>query len=680
MNIITQDKTKSRVVNTNREVKLKPITAKGKQRYCYIGTLNPFIIVSTLLPLLSKDLEVDKKIVYALLSDRYNNSLTCKEICMLMNGIYATQYGSYVAIRDLEEDKINEYIKEYQAHRYKTHNARTSKAYKVKHLSDLIVNTVICLVDTPFRELYKKMVVETDKESFELLDEEYETPKRNCQELQDISDHWYLTLQRNNTPKVEKPTRLRREWASQTVTFRALLDDIEKEMDRALKVLEVMFPTVEGGQRDYIIDKLYKHYEEGVDVLGNTIEVKIEGDLGSREVVSGSKWNGMYEVLANTSYISTPFYPYFLTYSFYQTPPTPPLPTTKYHPPSEYTYNPYPCTTLPLTNTPTLSKFLLPFSTTSLINAYDYRLKNHPYVIHNYNTLALKLLSSYQPINDLEKRCKQVMIGTGKAFPLSYLRTSTCPRVYAEGKDNLFYCPTRMRQEICKDLGLREWDMKSCHTYILLGLYEKSFPILKEMIESNSIWKKYEEYFTSNNCIFNKQVVKAFHYATILGGGTNAYLEAIKKLEKEGVTLTEEEALQIINTYKKHPVVKEMKSFINKWAYKNKEVTYPNGESHKVIQAKSFFDTQTKKRVIDYSESNVLQVFSGLLRAWERVLISYVGLSHPEAFTILLHQHDGITVMEDSNDAFELAQEAMREISILCFPNLTKPIELEIKL
>ena len=123
-----------------------------------------------------------------------------------------------------------------------------------------------------------------------------------------------------------------------------------------------------------------------------------------------------------------------------------------------------------------------------------------------------------------------------------------------------------------------------------------------------------------------------------------------------------------------------MKAVINKWGYLNTSVTYPTGESHTIILPTTIIDRETGKKVRDFTNSNTLQVFSGLLRAWEMVLISYVGLSHPEAFSILLHQHDGITVVEHLPNAFELAQEALTEISVICFPNLSKPIKLEIKL
>lgn len=692
MNIITQSKTKYKLVNTNKDIKLKPITTKGKHRYCYIGSMNPLIIINSLLPLIAKHLKIDLRTLLALLSDDKHNILTAKETCMLLEGEPVTKYGSYVSALSLSKWKSEESIKEFQSHRYTTHNARTSMTYNVKHLSDLMVQIVIHLVDTPFEELYKKLVVELDKESFELLTEDYVKPKRNSESLQAASDHWFLTLQRNNTPEVERATRTRREWANQTLTFRTELGYKDTEMEKALEALYMLFPTLTGGQLNYVVDKLHQHYVEGKDIsidlginLGKVRTDSAEGEVGAsvEQDISISKSRvsknsggkcGMYGILSNTSYISTSLYLYTLTYNFIQPPLTP---TTTFTQPSLYNYNPNPCTTLPLT--PSITK-PTSFSLSNLVKAYDYRLQHHPYTIHNYNTLALKLLSSYEPKSDLEKRCKQVMIGTGKAFPLSYLRLSSCPRVYAEGKDNLFYCPTVMRQEICKDLGLREWDMKSCHTYILLGLYGKSFPVLKKMVNSKSIWKEYEEYFISKGCVFNKQVVKAFHYATVLGGGTQAYKHSLKKLVKEGVILIQEEAEQYIGVYKKHPVVREMKSFINKWGYSTKKVTYPTNETHSVIPPRVLLDVNTGKKVRDFTQSNVLQVFSGLLRAWERVLISYVGLSHPEAFTILLHQHDGITVLEDLPNAFDLAQKAMREISLICFPHLSKPIELEIKL
>lgn len=686
MTIITQNKTKYKLVNTNKDIKLKPITAKGKHRYCYIGTANPLVIVNSLLPLIAEYLKVDLRTLLAIISDSKHNVLTAKETCMLLDGEPVTKYGSYVSALSLGKWKSEESIKEFQSHRYTTHNARTSMTYNVKHLSDLMVQIVIHLIDTPFEELYRKLVVELDKESFKLLTEDYVKPKRNSESLQAVSDHWFLTLQRNNTPEVERATRTRREWANQTLTFRTKLGYKETEMEKALDALSMLFPTLTGGQLDYVIDRLYQHYIEGKDISvdwNRNIKCSTKGEVGelscsnSKERLSnnnGSKC-GMYGILSSTLYISSPLYLYTLTYNYIQ--PFFITPTSTYTPLSPYNYNLHPCTTLPLAPSTTKPS---PFSTSNLVKAYDYRLQHHPYTIHNYNTLALKLLSSYEPKSDLEKRCKQVMVGTGKAFPLSYLKLSSCPRVYAEGKDNLFYCPTVMRQEICKDLGLKEWDMKSCHTYILLGLYGKSFPVLKKMVNSNSIWKEYEEYFISKECVFNKQVVKAFHYATVLGGGVNAYKHSLKKLVKEGVILTKEETEQYISVYKKHPVVREMKSFINKWGYSTKRVTYPTGETHSIIPPRILLDQNTGKKVRDFTQSNVLQVFSGLLRAWERVLISYVGLSHPEAFTILLHQHDGITVLEDLPNAFDLAQEAMKEISRICFPNLSKPIELEIKL
>lgn len=679
MTIVTRKRAKYKEVNINTDKKLKPTTTKGKGRYVRIGTLNPLFLVKALLPYALEGMDVDMETLFALVSDDKHNVLTSKEACMLIEGIPASKYNKYVAAMCLNKWEQEQSIKEYREHKYTTHNARTSKASNVKHLSDLMAGIVIQLVDTPFGELYEKLVMDYDDETFEMLPERYEMPKRSNKDLQEISDRWFLTLQRNNTPEVERETRTHRERTTQALTFRRLLDKKDRRMDRALTALEFLFPTLKGGQRSYIIDRLYKHFIEGRElntketneVTQVVIEAQGRTENISKEQKEGDKQRGIYGIPNDIRYTSTSLYIYTLTYLLSQPPLTP---TTKYSPPPSYVYNPYPCTTLPPTK-PSYQIPGFPINTSSLINTYNFYFKSNPHTINTYNTLALKFLSSYEPSNDLERRCKQVMLGTGKAFPISYLRLSTCPRIYAEGKDNLFYCPTPLRHATCVDLGLREWDMKSCHTNILLGLYPYSFPILKGMTERNSIWKEYEEYFTSQACVFNKQVVKRFHYATILGGGTEAYKDSIRKLRNEGIVLTQEEAEELITTYKKHPLVKEMKSFINKWGYNNRKVTYPNGETHKVSLPKA----SNNKRV-NYEESNVLDIFSGLLRAWEMVLISYVGLSHPEAFTILLHQHDGITVVEHENNAFDLAQGAMQEISKICFPNLSKPIELEIKL
>ena len=317
--------------------------------------------------------------------------------------------------------------------------------------------------------------------------------------------------------------------------------------------------------------------------------------------------------------------------------------------------------------------------TESLIKSYEYYLRSHPEVVSRYNEIAVRYLMGYEAKDGIEKRCRQVMIGTGKAFPLSYMRVSECPRVYGEGRDNLFYCPTGMRQEISKELGLREWDIVSCHTNILLGIYGEEFKVLGGMIERGKIWVEYEEYFRERGVVYNKGVVKAMHYATVLGGGEKAYREAIKRLKREGIEIGGEED-KVIEVYKKHPVVREMKGFINRWGYRNegKEVIYPNGERH-IVRGPKVVKVNGKK-VRDYRESNVLKVFSGILRAWEMVLIGYVGLSNPQAFTVILHQHDGVTVVEREENAFELAQRAMGEISKICFPKLKREIRLEIKL
>lgn len=644
-------------------------TTDRNNKYCASAASQPFQVIGTLY-LQARDKYKSKKSDYykpilQLTSDINKVTLTSKDNCMILQGIPVTMYGTYKSGEDIKAWKENNIIKDYTEPHHLTHHARTVETSGEKGTSDLIFNIIKDVIETSDAELHDNLLQPIIDKYIEITKDHPKSQKSNPNE-QYYVDMIYALEYRDI---VDKEAYHQDKQIRNMMALKRKIDKNPNKFESALELLSTLFPLRQGGSRNYIVDKLYNYLkpdgreEISQQSIGKTVDAS--GTLSTQDI----------NININSSIIESDIYEIQKCIPYIET-------TTTNNIPTEYPVN-NPCTSLPLvlsTSTPKTTH--LPFNPINLINSYNYKVSNHPDFLNIYNNLALKFLSTYEPSNDLERRCKQVMVGTGKAFPLSYLRLSSCPRLYAEGKDNLFYCPSVMRQSLSKNLNLREWDMKSCHTNILLGLYGKHFPILSEMVKNDSIWKDYEKYFTANECTFNKSVVKAFHYATILGGGKQAYKEALKKLIKEGIKLTEDEASQYIGLFSKHPVVKEMKGFIIQWGYwnKNKQVRYPNGESQTVILPKTVTNPSTGKKVKDYANSNVLKVFSGLLRAWEMVLISYVGLSHPEAFTILLHQHDGITVVEDVPNAFELAQEAMREISVICFPSLIKPIELEIKI
>ena len=643
-------------------------TTDRNNKYCASAASQPFQVIGTLY-LQARDKYKSKKSDYykpvlQLTSDINKVTLTSKDNCMILQGIPVTMYGTYKSGEDIKAWKENNIIKDYTEPHHLTHHARTVETSGEKGTSDLIFNIIKDVIEIPDAELHDNLLQPIIDKYIEITKDHPKSQKSNPNE-QYYVDMIYALEYRDI---VDKEAYHQDKQIRNMMALKRKIDKNPNKFESALELLSTLFPLRQGGSRNYIVDKLYNYLKpDGREEIYKQSIVKLVEDSGVLRTQEDTQdINGSIVESESDIYVIQKCMPYIETQTNVTT---------------EYPVN-NPCTSLPIvlsTSTPKTTH--LPFNPINLINTYQYKVSNHPDFLNIYNNLALKFLSTYEPSNDLERRCKQVMVGTGKAFPLSYLRLSSCPRLYAEGKDNLFYCPSVMRQSLSKNLNLREWDMKSCHTNILLGLYGKHFPILSEMVKNDSIWKDYEKYFTANECTFNKSVVKAFHYATILGGGKQAYKEALKKLVKEGIKLTEDEASQYIGLFSKHPVVKEMKGFIIQWGYwnKNKQIRYPNGESQTVILPKTVTNPSTGKKVKDYANSNVLKVFSGLLRAWEMVLISYVGLSHPEAFTILLHQHDGITVVEDVPNAFELAQEAMREISIICFPNLYKPIELEIK-
>ncbi|MFM6400944.1 MAG: hypothetical protein ACKPFF_30080, partial [Planktothrix sp.] len=83
--IITQKKTGDKIVHIDNRVELEtPITTKGKDRYTYLATVNPIIIVAHVLKYLTQEVKIDIPTLISLLSDKHNNTFTSKEMCMLI--------------------------------------------------------------------------------------------------------------------------------------------------------------------------------------------------------------------------------------------------------------------------------------------------------------------------------------------------------------------------------------------------------------------------------------------------------------------------------------------------------------------------------------------------------------------------------------------------------------------
>lgn len=675
-------------VNTDPNKQIISYTTTKVNQVSNCATMQPLQAFGTAIPLIN-ELDNPTQVLLNQMADKNDVVLMSKANTMLMDGIKVTQRGSYNALETIQEWQEEGIIVSYTEASSKTHNARTISVKHQKGIADQILNIVSFVVDQSIGEVIDKIINPVLEENL-LLTANEPKPERDSKLVQDMSDATYATehVYQDSLNSADYKNKQ----IIQILQIKRMLDKEPNKFMASTALLEFMYPLLSGGRRDYVISKLFIKYESDrlIDLLESKVAsnnptlkqqvvkwLQAEGKIGKLEIEQGESVDvgvvelvegdesSVYMEYKNVSHIYTHLEP---TSNLLPDPISPCL------------SNPDPCTTLPPASVTPYIEPLTGYNTSKLVKAYEYKLNHHPEHVNVFNELALLFLCGYEPVNALETRCKQMMIGTGNAFPLSYMRLSTCPRLYGDGKDNLFYCPSSMRQSLSKALNLREWDMRSCHTNILLGLFPKSFPVLKGMIERDSIWKEYEAYFKSKDCVFNKPVVKAFHYATILGGGKAAYREAIKKLRKDGIVLNEDESSEVIGVYNSHPVVREMKAFINKWGRGTKEITYPTGETHEVIQPICILNPSTGKKDLQYLNSNVLKVFSGLLRAWEMILISYVGLSHPEAFTILLHQHDGITVVEHVPNAFQLAQEAMREISNLCFPSLSRPIELEIKI
>lgn len=223
-----------------------------------------------------------------------------------------------------------------------------------------------------------------------------------------------------------------------------------------------------------------------------------------------------------------------------------------------------------------------------------------------------------------------------------------------------------MRFHALKGLGLIDVDLTSCHTYILLAFFKDQLPLLNEAIVSNNLWSTYQDYYETGGLPFYKKLVKAMHYASILGGGDKAFRKAVHQFNiYRGLNgeplLSVKEAEAIIALHKKSPLYKELTGIRNilqkEWC--GKQLILPSGESFKVQPYRRYKDKKTNQYIVD--KGNFLTAFSAFLQSIEVLLVSYMILRAGPFFTPLLWQHDGLTIKAHSEDTTSLMQEALNE-------------------
>jgi hypothetical protein len=301
--------------------------------------------------------------------------------------------------------------------------------------------------------------------------------------------------------------------------------------------------------------------------------------------------------------------------------------------------------------------------------------KEYELFSHSYNQAIAANLLRYEPFDIIDVRQKAVMAEQGP-LPQEYLLCSpNSPRVYSKEVDNLFYCRKKMRVAAFDNLGFQDVDISGCHVQVALGLWGEHLPLLEQHVANSSLWKHYESIFNEKGLTFHKDLIKAMHHATLLGGGIKAYTEALRIYNKRNLNqISKEEFDNIVQVFKLTDIYKELKAlfrYLDKTLH-NTTVTVLTGEKFYVKGYRKYKDKTTGNIRVD--EGNLLTVISAILQSFEVAMLSYLILRANQLFVPILWQHDGLTIRALYSNTVELMQEALDEFTI---PLLGRSFTLE---
>lgn len=287
-------------------------------------------------------------------------------------------------------------------------------------------------------------------------------------------------------------------------------------------------------------------------------------------------------------------------------------------------------------------------------------------------------LQSYDDKDAIDTRQRAKMLSEISPLPLSYVdKSMTSPRLYSEQADNLFACRKDMRLAALKGLGAVDVDMKSCHTYILLAKWPQQLPLLKEAMETETLWDMYKAHYEAEGYPFHKKAVKAMHYASVLGGGKDAFNQAIHRHNLDNPNEHIINPDELIKIHRKSPIFKELKKLLShiEKEWHGKELTLSTGEKFRIKGIRRTKDKDTGEVTTHYG--NLLTALSAFLQSKEVLLMSYLILKTRGLYTPLLFQHDGLTIIPRDRQYLKQMQQVMDEAcSRLLDSDIRIPLEV----
>lgn len=136
------------------------------------------------------------------------------------------------------------------------------------------------------------------------------------------------------------------------------------------------------------------------------------------------------------------------------------------------------------------------------------------------------------------------------AIPYSYKPMATSPRIYPQSYgDSVNHVKRIVREEAysymgevaCREFNCKilDYDLKSCFTSLLLGLYTKELQVLQYAIEVTGLWEYIRQEFIKEGKgqWYNKKSVKICVYSSFFQGGGNAMIKGVMEQYRKDLGL-----------------------------------------------------------------------------------------------------------------------------------------------
>lgn len=260
------------------------------------------------------------------------------------------------------------------------------------------------------------------------------------------------------------------------------------------------------------------------------------------------------------------------------------------------------------------------------------------------------------------------------AIPFTYKPMGLSPRIYPTAYGNSVNNVKRLiREEAYSflaqhvDTNIVDFDLKSCFTSILLGLYPKELEALQDAIETIGLWDYIKQEFIQEKKgeLYNKNSVKICVYSSFFQGGGNAMITGMMEEHRKnlGLTLTEFRNLrdferihassrEIAEIMQNSSVILDLRRISKdmKNAYLGDNLTGPTGHSYKV------------------TEETFPSAYSNYLQSFEFALIADTTLQLVQMnknIEVLGHFHDGNVLLIPKADLAETKSQYQAKLKML---------------